>query len=40
MKSTTFDDKTEKIGITLPNLLVKQTDKVRGDVTRSTYIRR
>ncbi|MGC1928520.1 MAG: hypothetical protein WA667_06060 [Candidatus Nitrosopolaris sp.] len=40
MKSTTLDDKTEKVGITLPNSLVKQTDKVRGDVPRSAYIRR
>ncbi|MDQ6865045.1 MAG: type II toxin-antitoxin system HicB family antitoxin [Thermoproteota archaeon] len=40
MKSTTFTDKTEKVGITLPLLLVKQTDKVRGDIPRSTFIRR
>jgi hypothetical protein len=31
MKSTTLDDKTEKVGITLPIVLVKQTDKARGD---------
>jgi hypothetical protein len=40
MKSTTLEDKTEKVGITLPNALVKQTDKMCGDVPRSTYIRR
>jgi metal-responsive CopG/Arc/MetJ family transcriptional regulator len=40
MSSTTYNDKTKKVGITLPNSLVKQTDKLRGDVPRSTYIRR
>ncbi|MGB7954994.1 MAG: hypothetical protein WCF23_13535 [Candidatus Nitrosopolaris sp.] len=40
MKSTTFADKSEKVGITLPISLVKQTDKVRGDIPRSTFIRR
>jgi metal-responsive CopG/Arc/MetJ family transcriptional regulator len=40
MKRTTQDDKTEKVGITLPNSLVKQTDKARGDIPRSTFIRR
>ncbi len=40
MKRTTLDDKTEKVGITLPIVLVKQTDKVRGDIPRSTFIRR
>jgi metal-responsive CopG/Arc/MetJ family transcriptional regulator len=40
MVSTTRIDKTEKVGITLPNSLIKQTDKLRGDVPRSTYIRR
>ena len=33
-------DKTEKVGITLPITLVKQTDKARGDIPRSTFIRR
>jgi hypothetical protein len=37
MKSTTLDDKTEKVGITLPISLVKQVDKVAGDVPRSTF---
>jgi hypothetical protein len=32
MKRTTKDDKTEKVGITLPISLVKQADKVRGDI--------
>jgi metal-responsive CopG/Arc/MetJ family transcriptional regulator len=40
MKSTTLYDKTKKVGITLPISLVKQVDKVRGDIPRSTYIRR
>jgi metal-responsive CopG/Arc/MetJ family transcriptional regulator len=40
MKRTTRDDKTEKVGITLPISLVKQTDKARGDIPRSTFIRR
>ncbi|MFY9799074.1 MAG: hypothetical protein WAJ93_25590 [Candidatus Nitrosopolaris sp.] len=40
MASTTYNDKTQKVGITLPNSLIKQTDKLRGDVPRSTYIRR
>jgi metal-responsive CopG/Arc/MetJ family transcriptional regulator len=40
MKRTTRDDKTEKVGITLPLSLVEQTDKARGDIPRSTFIRR
>lgn len=40
MSSTTYNDKTQKVGITLPNSLLKQTDRLRGDVKRSTYIRR
>ena len=40
MKHTTRDDKTEKVGITLPISLVKQADKARGDIPRSTFIRR
>jgi metal-responsive CopG/Arc/MetJ family transcriptional regulator len=40
MVSTTHNDRTMKVGITLPNSLIKQTDKLRGDVPRSTYIRR
>jgi hypothetical protein len=40
MKRTTQDDKTEKLGITLPITLVKQTDNARGDIPRSTFIRR
>lgn len=40
MMSTTYNDKTEKVGITLPSSLIKQTDKLRGDVKRSTYIGR
>jgi metal-responsive CopG/Arc/MetJ family transcriptional regulator len=40
MKRTTRDDKTEKVGITLPIVLVRQTDQERGDIPRSTFIRR
>jgi metal-responsive CopG/Arc/MetJ family transcriptional regulator len=40
MSSTTYNDKTKKVGITLPNSLIKQIDKLRGDIPRSTYIRR
>jgi metal-responsive CopG/Arc/MetJ family transcriptional regulator len=40
MVSTTYNDKTEKVGITLPNSLIKQTDRLRGDIPRSAYIRR
>jgi metal-responsive CopG/Arc/MetJ family transcriptional regulator len=40
MKRTTQDDKTEQVGITLPISLVKQIEKARGDIPRSTFIRR
>ena len=40
MRGITYNDKTEKVGITLPCSLIKQTDKLRGNVPRSTYIRR
>jgi metal-responsive CopG/Arc/MetJ family transcriptional regulator len=40
MASTTYNDKTQKVGITLPNSLIEQTDRLRGDIPRSTYIRR
>ena len=40
MVSTTKADKTEKLGITLPKTLVHTIDNKRGDVPRSTYIRR
>ena len=40
MKHTTQDDKTEKVGITLPIVLIKQIEKARGDIPRSTFIRR
>jgi metal-responsive CopG/Arc/MetJ family transcriptional regulator len=40
MASTTYVDKTQKVGITLPNSLIKQTDRLRGDIPRSMYIRR
>ena len=37
MASTTYNDKTVKVGITLPRSLIKHADKTRGDVKRSTY---
>jgi metal-responsive CopG/Arc/MetJ family transcriptional regulator len=40
MKGTTTADKTEKVGITLPIVLVNQIEKARGDIPRSTFIRR
>jgi metal-responsive CopG/Arc/MetJ family transcriptional regulator len=33
-------DKTEKVGITLPISILKRMDNVRGDIPRSTFIRR
>jgi metal-responsive CopG/Arc/MetJ family transcriptional regulator len=39
MKGTPADKNVE-VGITLPISLVKQVDKVRRDVPRSTFIRR
>ena len=33
-------DKTEKVGITLPGSILKRMDNVRGDIPRSTFIRR
>ncbi len=40
MVSTTDRDKTEKLGITLPISLLRQIENRRGDVPRSTFIRR
>ena len=40
MKGTIAVDKTEKVGITLPKSILHRIDKVRGDIPRSTYIRR
>ena len=40
MVSTTKNDRTEKLGITLPKSLLRTIDGKRGDVPRSTYIRR
>jgi metal-responsive CopG/Arc/MetJ family transcriptional regulator len=40
MVSSTDTDRTEKLGITLPISLLKQIENKRGDVPRSTYIRR
>jgi hypothetical protein len=36
MRSTTAVDKTEKVGITLPESILRKMDKARGDVPRST----
>ena len=33
-------DKTEKLGITLPVNLLQKIEYVRGDIPRSTFIRR
>ncbi|MDQ6865240.1 MAG: hypothetical protein M3044_15620 [Thermoproteota archaeon] len=41
MRGTTADaDKTDKIAITLPRSILQKIEKVRGDIPRSTYIRR
>ena len=40
MMRTTQDDKMEKVAITLPIVLIKQLEKARGDIPRSTFIRR
>ena len=34
------EDKTEKLGITLPVKLLQKIDNLRGDIPRSKYIRR
>jgi metal-responsive CopG/Arc/MetJ family transcriptional regulator len=34
------DEKTEKLGITLPVKLLQKIDNIRGDVPRSKFIRR
>jgi metal-responsive CopG/Arc/MetJ family transcriptional regulator len=34
------EDKTEKLGITLPVKLLQEIDDIRGDVPRSKFIRR
>jgi metal-responsive CopG/Arc/MetJ family transcriptional regulator len=41
-KTTKFynEEKTEKLGITLPISLLQKIDKIRGDIPRSKYIRR
>ncbi|MGB7956683.1 MAG: hypothetical protein WCF23_22150 [Candidatus Nitrosopolaris sp.] len=40
MRSTTAADKTDKIAITLPRSILQKIEKIRGDMPRSTYIRR
>ncbi|MFL6423020.1 MAG: hypothetical protein ACJ71R_05470 [Nitrososphaeraceae archaeon] len=40
VSSTTKGDRTEKLGITLPISLLQKIDNKRGDIPRSTYIRR
>ena len=34
------EDKTEKLGITLPVKLLQKIELIRGDVSRSRFIRR
>jgi metal-responsive CopG/Arc/MetJ family transcriptional regulator len=34
------EEKTEKLGITLPVKLLQKIDNIRGDVPRSKFIRR
>jgi metal-responsive CopG/Arc/MetJ family transcriptional regulator len=36
----TYEDRTDKLGITLPKSLLHKIDNQRGDVPRSTFIRR
>jgi metal-responsive CopG/Arc/MetJ family transcriptional regulator len=38
--TTNKGDRTEKLGITLPVSLLKQIENKRGDIPRSTFIRR
>ena len=40
MVGSTKIDRTEKLGITLPISLLKQIEDKRGDIPRSTFIRR
>ena len=40
MVSTTKLDRTEKLGITLPLALLQKIESERGDIPRSTFIRR
>jgi metal-responsive CopG/Arc/MetJ family transcriptional regulator len=40
MVGTTKNDRTEKLGITLPKSLLHTIDGKRGDIPLSTYIRR
>jgi metal-responsive CopG/Arc/MetJ family transcriptional regulator len=40
MVGTTDTDRTEKLGITLPVSLLQKIENRRGDVPRSTFIRR
>ena len=40
MVGTTKNDRTEKLGITLPKTLLHTIDNKRGDIPRSTFIRR
>ena len=38
--TTSVNDRTYKLGITLPKSIVQKIDKQRGDIARSRYIRR
>jgi metal-responsive CopG/Arc/MetJ family transcriptional regulator len=40
VSTTAARDRTQKLGVTLPISLLKQIDNKRGDIPRSTFIRR
>ena len=40
VSTTAARDRTEKLGITLPISLLQKIENKRGDIPRSTYIRR
>jgi metal-responsive CopG/Arc/MetJ family transcriptional regulator len=40
MVGTTESDRTEKLGITLPMSMLRHIENKRGDIPRSTFIRR
>jgi metal-responsive CopG/Arc/MetJ family transcriptional regulator len=40
MTNSSPDNNTEKLGITLPKVMIERIDRERGDVPRSRYIRR
>jgi metal-responsive CopG/Arc/MetJ family transcriptional regulator len=40
MVYSTSEDNTEKLGITFPRSMIERTDRQRGNVPRSRFIRR